>query len=410
MSRISRTRTFITREVHEVKSRHLIITNGTIVTDELIANGTIVTIGDRIMYVGDEDEGARIKEAAIPDVFEIIDAQGGFIAPGFIDVHMHGSAGSELMDGTNEAMSKIARYLATTGTVGFLPSTVTANKEKTRAVAELVANYVGSDDEAKVLGIHLEGPYINEKYKGAQYGPAIRQADLGELEELYGILGDKLRLITLAPEVPGSLEAIAWLKERGVMVSVGHSDATYEQAVAGFEAGITHATHTYNGMRGLQHREPGVLGAILATPGIWAELIADLIHVHPGSIKVMLRSVGVERVVLITDAVQATGLPDGEYRLGDYPIFVKDGAARLAEGNLAGSTLTMLRALRNMIQVVGVSITDAFRMASYNPAQSIGLKNRGWIREGNQADFVILTDSFEVQKTIIAGKVAYSAD
>ena len=396
--------------MHKLKSKHLIITNGTIVTDELIPNGTVVTLGDRIMYLGDEEEGARIKEAAIPGVFEIIDAQGGFIAPGFIDVHMHGSAGFELMDGSKEAMGIMARYLAKTGTVGFLPSTVTATREKTRAVAELVASYVGADDEAEVLGIHLEGPYINEQYKGAQYGPAIRQADFGELEELHRILGDKLRLVTLAPEIPGSLEAIAWLKERGVMVSIGHSDATYEQALAGFEAGITHATHTYNGMRGLHHREPGVLGAILATPGIWAELIADLVHVHLGSIKVMLRSVGAQRVVLITDAVQATGLPDGEYRLGDHPIFVKDGAARLAEGNLAGSTLTMLRAVNNMIRVVGVSIPDAFRMASLNPSQSIGLKNRGWIREGNRADFVILTDSFEVQKTIIAGKVAYSAD
>ena len=162
----------------------------------------------------------------------------------------------------------------------------------------------------------------------------------------------------------------------GVKVSIGHSDATYEEAVRGFEAGITHATHTYNGMRGLHHREPGVLGAVLATPGIWTELIADLVHVHPGAIRVLLRCAGVEQIVLITDAVQATGLPDGEYTLGDHQIFVKDGAARLAEGNLAGSTLTMLQAVQNMIQEVGVSIPDAFRMASLNPAQSLGLADR----------------------------------
>ena len=177
----------------------------------------------------------------------------------------------------------------------------------------------------------------------------------------------------------------------------------------GFEAGITHATHTYNGMRGLHHREPGVLGAVLATPGIWTELIADLVHVHPGAIRVLLRCAGVEQIVLITDAVQATGLPDGEYTLGDHQIFVKDGAARLAEGNLAGSTLTMLQAVQNMIQEVGVSIPDAFRMASLNPAQSLGLADRGWIREGFRADFVVLSDSFDVQKTIVDGKTAYSA-
>lgn len=388
----------------------MIITNGTIVTDDLITKGTVVTIGDRIMYVGNEEEGEKIKKAAIPGVFEIIDAQGGIIAPGLIDVHMHGSAGLELMDGTAEAIRTMARFLAESGTVGFLPSTVTAMEEKTRAVVELVADYVGADDEAEVLGVHLEGPYINEKYKGAQYGPAIRQPNLDELAELQGILGEKLRLVTLAPEVPGSLEAIAWLKERGVTVSIGHSDATYEQALAGFTAGITHATHTYNGMRGLHHREPGALGAILATPGIWAELVADLVHVHPGAIKVLLRSVGTQNMVLVTDAVQATGLPEGEYMLGDQRIFVKDGAARLVEGNLAGSTLTMLKAVRNMIEEIGVPMQEAFRMASSNPAQSIKLVDRGWIREGNRADFVILTADFEVQKTIIAGKVAYSVD
>ncbi len=388
----------------------MIITNGTIVTDELIPKGTVVTLGDRIMYVGNEQEGTKIRKAAIPGVFEIIDAQGGLVAPGLIDVHMHGSAGSELMDGTEEALRTMARFLVKSGTVGFLPSTVTAMEERTQAVAELVAGYTGADDEAEVLGIHLEGPYINERYKGAQYGPAIRQPDLDELAKLHGILGGKLRLVTLAPEIPGSLGAVAWLKERGVSASIGHSDATYEQALAGFEAGITHATHTYNGMRGLHHREPGVLGAILATPGIWAELVADLVHVHAGAIKVMVRSVGTKSIVLITDAIQATGLPDGEYVLGDQPIFVKDGAARLAEGNLAGSTLTMLRAVRNMIHEIGVPIPEAFRMASHNPAQSIKLEDRGWIREGNRADFVILTDNYEVQKTIIAGKVAYSAD
>jgi len=393
-----------------LKKKHLIITNGTVVTDELIEQGTVVTIGDRIMYVGDQREGEKIKKAADPGVFEIIDAQEGYIAPGLIDVHMHGSAGAELMDANEQAIRTMGRYLIKHGTVAFLPSTVTAMKDKTRTVARLVADYVGAEDEAEVLGVHLEGPYINEKYKGAQYGPAIREADLEELEELYGILGEKLRLITLAPEIPRSLDAIAWLKERGITVSIGHSDATYEQALQGFKAGITHATHTYNGMRGLHHREPGVLGAILATPNIWAELIADLIHVHPGAIRVMVRSVGADRIVLITDAVQATGLPDGEYVLGDQQIFVREGAARLKEGNLAGSTLSMLQAVVNMIREVGVSIPDAFRMASSNPAQSIGLKDRGWIREGNQADVVILTPSLEVQKTIVAGKVAYSAD
>ena len=279
--------------------KHLIITNGTVVTDKLIENGTVVTIGDRIMLVAGEEEGRRILEAASPHVFRIIDAQGGYIAPGLIDVHMHGAGGSELMDGTEEALETMARFLARSGTVAFLPSTVTAAEDKTRAVCELVAGFEDLEDGAEVLGIHLEGPYINEKYKGAQYGPAIRPASLDELEELHRILGEKLRLVTLAPEVPGSLEAIAWLRERGVTVSIGHTNATYEEALAGFKQGITHVTHTYNGMRGLHHRDPGVVGAVLATPGLYAELIADLVHVHPGAIRVMLRSIGVEHLSLI---------------------------------------------------------------------------------------------------------------
>lgn len=388
--------------------KNLIITNGTIVTDELIPQGTVVVIGDKIIYVGDEQEGNRIKKAADPGVFEIIDAQGGYIAPGLIDVHIHGSNGVELMDGTEEAIRTMARYLAEHGTVGFLPSTVTASAEKTRHVAELVADYVGEEGEAEVLGIHLEGPYINEAFKGAQYGPAIRVVDLKELEELYTILGDKLRLITLAPEVPGNEKAISWLREQGITVSIGHSDATYDQAVQAFAQGVTHATHTYNGMKGLHHREPGVVGAVLATPEVKAELIADLVHVHPGAIKVLLQNKGVEQIVLITDAVQATGLPDGEYVLGDQRIFVKEGAARLAEGNLAGSTLTLMRAVQNMVEVIGVPLVDAFRMASLNPAQSVGLENKGWIREGNQADFVLIDPDFTVQKTIIGGRVVYS--
>ncbi|HPT83103.1 MAG TPA: N-acetylglucosamine-6-phosphate deacetylase [Limnochordia bacterium] len=389
--------------------KHLIITNGTVVADQVLEQGTVVTIGDRILLVAGKEEGERVVEAAIPGVFEIIDAQGGLIAPGLIDVHMHGCAGAELMDGTREALETMARFLAQNGTVGFLPSTVTASPEKTRLVCEVVAAYEDLADGAELIGIHLEGPYINEQYKGAQYGPAIRQADLEELEQLYGILGERLKLVTLAPEVPSGLEAVSWLKERGITVSIGHTNATYEEALAGFAQGITHVTHTYNGMRGLHHREPGVVGAVLATPGLYGELIADLIHVHPGAIKVLLRALGPERIVLVTDSVQATGLPDGEYVLGDHKIYVRDGAARLPEGSLAGSTLTLKQAVQNMIEKIGVDLVDAFRMASFNPAQTIGLKYRGWIREGYKADFVLLTPDFQVQKTIISGRVVYSA-
>lgn len=388
---------------------NLIITNGTVISDRLIPKGTVVVLGDKIVYVGDQTEAERIKAAADPRAFTVLDAEGGYIAPGLIDIHIHGALGADLMDGREESLQTMARYLVRQGVVGFLPTTVTASREKTRRVAELVQNYRGSPGETEVLGIHLEGPYLNEKRKGAQYGPEIRPADWGELADLLAILGEKLRLVTLAPEIPGNLKAAAWLREKGVTVAIGHSDATYEQALRSFEGGITQATHTYNGMRGLHHRDPGVVGAILTTPRLWAQLIPDLVHVHPGAIQVLLNCKGPEKIVLISDAVQAAGLPDGEYVLGDLPIVVSEGSARLPEGNLAGSTLNMLQAVRNMAEALGVSLPDAFRMGSLNPALSLGLKNKGWIKEGNQADFALLTGDFELKKTIIGGKIAYAA-
>lgn len=390
--------------------KHLIITNGTVITDRLIPRGTVVALGDRIIYVGSEQEGKRILKVADENVFEVIDAKGNYIAPGLIDVHIHGSDGADVMDATPEAIGTMARFLVKYGIVGFLPSTVSADREETRLAVQNVVDYKSGGNEAEVLGIHLEGPYLNFEFKGAQYGPAIRQADLQELEQLYEILGGKLKLITMAPEMPGSKEAIAWLTKRGVTVSIGHSGASYEEASEAFTRGVSHVTHTYNGMRGLHHREPGVVGAVLSSQSVTAELIADLIHVHPGAIRVMLQAIGTERIVLVSDAMQATGLSDGEYILGNLTVIVKDGIARLIEGNLASSTLTLLKAVENMVTALGVSLPEAFRMASLNPAQAIGLKDRGWIREGNRADVIIVTPAFETRTTIIGGKIAYSKD
>lgn len=386
---------------------NLIITNGTVIGDRLIHNASVVVIGNKILFVGDELDSRLLLRAADRNVFRIIDAQGGYIAPGLIDIHIHGSDGVDLMDGNEEVLRTMGRFLARHGTVGYLPTTVTASPENTRRVAEMTASYKRNTDEAAVLGLHLEGPYINEKYKGAQYGPEIRPANLKELEELWEILGDKMRLVTLAPEVPGALEAIDWLVKKCIAVAIGHSDATYEEAMEGIKRGANHGTHLYNGMRGLHHREPGVVGALLAEPDAYVQLIADLIHIHPGALRVALACKPLERVLLITDAVQATGLEDGEYVLGDQRIFVKDGAARLAEGNLAGSTLTLIQAVKNMIEVLGVPINDAFQMASKNPAESIGLSDKGWIREGYDADIIVLSPDLDVKMTIVDGVVAY---
>jgi len=384
---------------------NLIIKNGTIVADCLIANGTVVIEAGIITHVCDKLKGDKVLGGINLDGFQLIDAGGGYIAPGLIDIHIHGCNGADLMDGTHEALHTMARYLASTGVTAFLPTSVTASKEKTQQIAELIASYENKTGEAQLLGLHLEGPYINETKKGAQYGAAIRTPDFAELELLYQILGERIRLMTIAPEIHGGLEAADWLVERNIAVSIGHSDATYEETLAGFAHGICQVTHLYNGMSGLHHREPGVVGAALATPQVWVQLIADLVHVHPGAIRLVLASKAVDKIILISDAMQAVGLPDGEYTLGGLPVFIKDGAARLKDGNLAGSTLTLLDAVKNMIEVCGVSIPDAFRMASKNPAESIGIHGKGWIQAGYDADLIILSPQFELQHTIINGQV-----
>jgi len=384
---------------------NLIIKNGTIITDSLIHNGTVVIEQGKISHVCERDQANQLLGQLNLTEFQIIDAKGSYVAPGLIDIHIHGCSGVELMDGTQEAISTMARYLASRGTTAFLPTTVTASPEKTRVIAELAASYETKPGEAAFLGIHLEGPYINESKKGAQFGTAIRTPDFTEMEHLYQILGEKMRLVTIAPEIPDGLKAVDWLVDRNIAVSAGHTDAAYEEAVAGFEHGISQVTHLFNGMSGLHHREPGTVGAALTTSKVWVQLIADLVHVHPGAIQLVLAAKAADKIILISDAIQATGLPDGKYVLGDLPVFVTDGIARLKEGNLAGSTLNLLQAVRNMIEVCGVSLPAAFRMASKNPAESIGIYSKGWIQAGYDGDAIILSPEFELEKTIINGCV-----
>lgn len=389
---------------------NLLIDNGTLIKDTLLANGAVVVLNGKIAYVGKQSELPQEVNGVDINTLTRIDAKGGYISPGLIDCHIHGSAGSDSMEGTEQAIRNIAQYSAQCGATGFLPSTVTASPESTRRVAEVVANYTEDNKGAKVLGVHLEGPYINHVMKGAQYGEEIRQADLEELANLYEILGDKLRLVTLAPEIPNSREAIDWLRERKVTISTGHTNATFEETMAAFDQGVTHVTHTYNGMRGLHHREPGVVGAALVASDVYAELIADGIHVHPGAMRLLFKAKGVDRVILVTDSVQAAGLPDGEYMLGDLQIFVKNGTARLPQGSLAGSTLGMIDAVKNMVSMVDATLPQAIQMASLNPARNLGLVNKGKLAVGYDADIILLSPDLDVQATIVEGITVYQKE
>lgn len=339
----------------------------------------------------------------VPDV-EQIDATGYTVLPGFIDLHVHGGAGHDTMDATPEALAEMARFFAQHGVTAFLPTTITAPHEQiVRAIANVAAQANEPIAGARILGLHVEGPYISPKFPGAQPVSAIRPPNVAEFLEL--VAAGPVQMITLAPEEVGADELIAVAREHGVTVVWGHSDATYEQCVEAAAKGVTQATHTYNAMSGLHHRRPGVLGATLTIDTIFAQLIADNIHVHPAAMELLARCKGVERSILITDAMRAAGLPDGEYDLGGQTVTVQDGACRLADGTLAGSILTMDQALKNFMAATGLSLAEAWPATSRSAAQSLGIDGEfGSICVGYWGDLVVLDEALQIVRTMIGGE------
>ncbi len=328
--------------------------------------------------------------------------------PGFVDIHMHGYGGYSSSAANVKDFKKMSEILPKHGVTSFFPSTVSQSKESLIEVAKAFkeakkAEFSGS----RMIGLHLEGPHLGKgKERGAQDGDSLRPIDLSELEELVNVSGDNIERVTLAPELEGSLNYIEKALSMGILVSAGHTDASYEEAIRSFDRGIKLVNHLYNGMRKFHHREPGVLGAALTRDDVYAELIADLVHLHPVAIKLAIKAKGVERLVLITDSISAAGLSDGEYGLGEQKIVVEDGVSRVKGGDrLAGSTLTLDAAVRNLVNELGLELKDAVRMATLNPAELFDLYDRGKIREGCKGDIVIINESFEVVATILGGEV-----
>lgn len=379
-----------------------------------IEDGVVVIDDGRISFVGTAAAWrARGGGAAAAAAGTTVDAGGGWICPGFIDIHVHGGGGADVMDADWEALRTIARTHARYGTTAFLATTVTADHKRLLQAAEAVAHATGRrTGGAAVLGLHLEGPYLNPKRAGAQNPAHMRPPSMPELERLYEASGPAWRIITLAPELPGALTAVRWLAERGVLVSMGHTDATYDEARAGFEAGIRHATHLFNAMRPWHHREPGGVGAVLDSAAVGAELVADGHHVHPAVLRLAVRVKGPDALCLVTDGMRAVGLPDGAYTLGDVAVSVREGRVTLRddEGTLAGSVLTMADAVRLMVQRAGVSLRDAVVMASGNPARAAGVYDaKGSLEPGKDGDVVVLNDDdLTVHATVVAGQVVYS--
>ncbi len=339
---------------------------------------------------------------------EILDAQGMWVAPGLIDLHVHGVLGCDVMDATPTALTTMARHFARNGVTSWLPTTMSAPREEIVAVLEAVAACPQPADGAQHLGVHIEGPYLNSAYRGAQALEALRLPDPQEYD--VWLHSDVVRLITLAPELPGADQLIDAGRRQGIEFAIGHSGADYETVLAAAGRGLRQATHTFNGMAGLHHREPGTPGAILDDSRILAQLIGDGLHVHPAMIRLLLRVKGLHGVLLISDALRATGLGDGDFELGGQAVSVRGGEARTLDGALAGSTVTLDEILRRVMRYAGLDLAQALPMATAVPAAALGLDGRkGSLQPGADADLILLNEEAQVQLTMVAGRVVHDA-
>lgn len=340
---------------------------------------------------------------------EIIYQEGTLVAPGFMDLHVHGAGGRDLMDGTCESLQAVSSTLARHGTTAFLATTLSAPDSDTEtAIRGFVANRNKVLEGAVPLGLHLEGPFLNPVRKGTHNSRYLALPSIPALRRFVETSGRTILKMTIAPELDQALPLIREAVEMGIQVSMGHSDATVEQARTAVEAGATQATHVFNAMRPFQQREPGILGLVLTDDRVYAELIADGIHVHPTAVEMLVRLKGADRTLLITDGLSAVDMPEGKYPLGDKMVLVSEGACRDFDGTLAGSTLTLDRAVRNLVKWIGLPLEDALTAASASPARSMRLAHKGVIEPGADADLVFLDPHLNVVRTMVAGRIVFS--
>jgi N-acetylglucosamine-6-phosphate deacetylase len=367
--------------------------------------GWIAVEGRRIAAMGQgRPPERRLATAAV------LDASGLVVLPGFVDLHAHGAVGADVMDADPEGLRRMARFYARHGVTAWLPTTMTASARDLERALEAVGEVLGPvDGGATVLGAHLEGPYLSAARGGAQDPSLIRVAARPEATRLLDT--GLVRLLAVAPEVRGNRWLVAEAVGRGVTVSAGHTDATYDQALAAVGDGVRHVTHVFNAMRPLGHREPGMLGAALTVAELACELVADNIHVHPAAMRLLLAAKGADGVALVTDAVRATGLPDGAYQVGDQPAIHVDGAIRLADGTLAGSVLTLDRALHNLQAATGRPLAELWAATSRNAARAIGADTtKGSLEPGKDADLVLLDPELRVIATVAEGALVHGGE
>ena len=371
----------------------------------VIINGKVI-LEDSIKELNVFFENGKITEVSnrVPTDETVIDAKGLYVAPGMIDVHTHGRNGSDTMYATFKDLNNISVSELKTGVTSFLPTTMTMPAEDIKKA--IAAGYDNKDkvEGAKILGMHLEGPFFSVKYKGAQPEECMIAPTVENYLSFAGEHLDFVKKISLAPEIEGAVDLIKYLREQNVVVSMGHTDATYEEAVKAIEAGATSGTHTYNAMTPLKHREPGVVGAVMLHDEVYAELILDGIHVSFPAAKILSRMKGADKLILITDSLEAAMLPDGTYELGNQKVYVKNGQARLKSGNLAGSTANLNQCVRNAYKHLDLPLYEAIGYATKNPADHLGLKDYGRIKEGCVADMILIDDEIDIKRVILNGE------
>jgi N-acetylglucosamine-6-phosphate deacetylase len=361
----------------------------------LIRDGVIELIGPR-------------QGMSVPPGTKEISATSLTAVPGFLDIHIHGAGGHDVMEGSEEALAAVTRTVASHGTTSILATTVTASLDDTYRSIEGISRYIAQqhttdEPRAEVLGIHFEGPFLSPERRGVHPAEFLLLPSAEVLEKLLQTSAGNARILTLAPELLGATPCIEAARSAGLVVAMGHTDATYEQARAAIARGVHHAVHVYNAMRPFSHRDSGVLGAILTSPVVSAEMIADGVHVEEAAMRLLLQAKGPGCVILVSDGISATGMPDGTYTLGKFQVEVAGGVVRNSEGKLAGSTLTLDRALRNIVGL-GVSMPAALGMLTTNPASLLGIEfKKGALRFGADADIVLLDEALQVSNVWVRG-------
>lgn len=380
------------------------LTGGKIVTPfRIIENGSLLIKDSMIYSIG------KASDVKFDKNCEVIDVSGKTITPGFVDLLVHGGGGNGFADNNEESISKISKYFYSHGSTAVLASLFAKPEELLLEDLRRVADYIIENPKSNIIGIHMEGPYLNKELKGAMNESYLWTPSLESWEALWEASQGLIKIMTIAPELPGAFDVMRAAATKGVVLSIGHSMASYEQIEAAIDNGAAHVTHIFNAMRPFHHRNPGVILGSLLRNELKIELIADKLHVHPAVMELLLKLKGSSGIVLITDSIRAGGMHEGEYEFADQKVFMKDKKAFLEDGTLAGSTLTLNTAIKNMVEVVGAKITDAVRMASLNGAKVIGLR-KGILAVGKDADIVVLDDNFNVDITIHLGKIRYKRE